>query len=140
MPILAGLAVGVILAVPSPRYAPGYRPGPAASILYFASATIIGLVVGVSQFLDSIRAVEIRDASECVATAAAARAPVDEARWCVVHSGSTLLQLRRRYPQAALAAEVSSPPVQEFRDCFARAGGRYEHRRSCFEEFVARAL
>ena len=31
-PTLAGLAVGIIRAIPSPRYAPGYRPSAAASL------------------------------------------------------------------------------------------------------------
>ena len=120
LPTLAGLAVGIILAIPSPRYAPDYRPSAAASLAYLVSATFMGLLVGLVLSDDAHREHATRKAAECFMFARAARLPEDEAEWCVTHMAGTITDRLSTGPSRPLDARA-----QAFAECFARV---YDYR------------
>ena len=131
LPSLAGLALGIVLAIPSPRYAPDYRPSAAASLAYLVSATFGGLLAGFALFFDAADDFRTRSAAECFAVAKRAAVGADEARWCIVHPYSTLLQLQDDFPRAV--AGGLTPVAESFATCF-RARNDYDSHRRCFVE------
>ena len=120
LPTFAGLAVGIILAVPPPRYAPSYRPSAPASLAYLVSATFTGFLAGLVLSDDAHLEHATRKAAECFMLARAAQLPEDEADWCVTHMAGTITDRLSTGPSRPLDARA-----QAFGECFARV---YDYR------------